>query len=171
MEHDSDYLGGNAVVVDEPGMPWIFRVPAGWEVDTSRVEDGTLVARDAEAESLEYHPNVTLAVRSLPEDFTRVSSEETLRDQASVERTYSEELHGYRLVDLAIHQMGLKHEPAVYRLAMYTDEDQVPLTMAQFISRAQGHQSTLTVTWATPDSRWIGNSQAIASCLERKVSQ
>lgn len=171
MKHDSDYLGGSAVVVDEPGMPWIFRVPEGWDIDTSEAKDGKLAARDAEAESLGYHPNATLVVRPLLEDFSRVSVDETLKDQVSVDSTYREELDGYRLIDLAIQHMGLEHEPAVYRLAMYTNEDEVPVMMAQFISRAQGHQSILTVTWATADSRWIGNSQAIAYCLERKVSQ
>lgn len=167
----SEYLGGNAVVVDEPGVPWILRVPEGWEVDTSGAKDGALVARDSEAESMGFHPNATLMVSSLPEDFTGASIDEALDDQHTVDSYYREELDGYRLVDLAIQHMGLEPEPAVYRLALYNTADEVPVMMAQFISRACGQESTLTVTWATADSRWIGNSQAIAYCLERKVSQ
>ena len=53
MPHDeADYLGGNALVVDEPGMPWVLRIPEGWSVDTSGANDGALVARADQAENV-----------------------------------------------------------------------------------------------------------------------
>lgn len=167
--NDADYLGGNALVVDDPGMPWVLRIPEGWSVDTSGANDGALVARADQAETLGFNPNLTLLTAALPDGFTRMTVEEVLADQCQVDAYYRQEMTGYRLIDLAVQHMGLTPEPAVYRLAMYTTADGVPVTMAQFISRADGQESTLTVTWATADAHWIGNSQAIAYCLKRKI--
>lgn len=170
VPHDSaDCLGGNALVVDEPSMPWVLRVPDGWSVDTAGANEGALVALADQAETSGFTPNLTLLTATLPEGFTRVSVDEVLADQHQVDAYYRQEMTGYRLIDLTVQHMGLTPEPAVYRLAMYTTAEGVPVTMAQFISRANGQESTLTVTWATADAHWIGNSQAIAYCLERKT--
>lgn len=154
--------------IDLAAIPWILRLPAGWEVDPSGEAEGVVVARAAEPESMNFHPNLTLICAPLPEGFTRVSVEETRADQDQVEQHYREEFDDYHLLDLSIEQVGIPAEPAVYRLAMYTGEDGTPVTLAQFITRAHGRETTLSITWATADYQWIGNSQAIAAHLERK---
>ena len=167
MPHDeADYLGGNALSL-------MNRYALGLadpevSVDTSGANDGALVAR-AISRNMGFNPNLTLLTAALPDGFTRMTVEEVLADQHQVDAYYRQEMTGYRLIDLAVQHMGLTPEPAVYRLAMYTTAEGVPVTMAQFISRADGQESTLTVTWATADAHWIGNSQAIAYCLERKI--
>lgn len=164
-------LGGNEVVVSEDGFPWVLRLPQGWEVDVSGAQDGAVVARDSEAESHGFHPNLTLMSSPLPEGFTRASIGEVFADQEVVDQTYANGLDSYRLIHLSEEHMGVHEEPAVYRLAMYLTPERIPVTMAQFISRAAGAETTLTATWATADSRWIGNSQAIAFCLERTANR
>lgn len=167
---DPGFLGGEAILVEEPGLPWILRLPKAWIVDSSGAADGAIVARDAEPRSLGFYPTVTLTATPIPTGFTRTGIQELLEDQRRADQFFEQELVDYRLIDLSVQQLGTNAEPAIYRLAMYVTAEDVPVSMAQFVTRDNGYETTLTVTWATADSHWIGNSQAIATGLEWRMA-
>ena len=161
-------LGEGTQSVEVAEIPWILRLPAGWEVDLAGAADGVIAAREAEPGSMDFHPNLTLICAPLPDGFTGEAVEQTRVDQGLVDQHYRQKFSDYHLVDLSIQNIGRSPEPAVYRLAMYTNGDGTPVMLAQFITRAHGCETTLSLTWATADYQWIGNSQAIAVNLERK---
>lgn len=152
--------------LDLPALGLRLELPSGWQVDDSGLSHGSIVVWDPEDWTGGFTANLVLTQVELTSG-TVTDLARMLAEQQAVEPVLSGELQDYRVLHLGADGLGQPPVPAVHRLAIYTAEPGLPVTMAQWVAPVRGRETTLTFTFPTADSDLgIDGARALAEQLE-----
>lgn len=152
--------------LDLPPLGLRLELPAGWQVDDSGLSHGSIVVWDPEDWTGGFTANLVLTQAELTSG-TVTDLARMLAEQQAVEPVLAGELEDYRVLHLGTDGLGQQPVPAVHRLAIYTAEPGLPVTMAQWVAQVRGRETTLTFTFPTADSDLgIDGARALAGQLE-----
>ncbi|GAA4764388.1 hypothetical protein [Citricoccus nitrophenolicus] len=152
--------------LDLPSLALRLELPTGWRIDDSGLSQGTLIVWDPVDWTGGFQANLVLTQAALTANTTTDLSR-MLVEQQAVEPVLAGELQDYRVLHLGADAMGRPSLPAVHRLSIYTTAPGVPVTMAQWLARSGGLETTLTFTFPTADSGLgIDGARGLAAQLE-----
>lgn len=154
--------------LDLPTLALRLELPGGWQVDDSGLSHGSIVVWDPTDWTGGFQANLVVTQTGLTAS-TTTDLPRMLAEQRAVEPVLAGELQDYRVLHLGADGLGRPPLPAVHRLSIYTTAPGLPVTMAQWVARNGGRETTLTFTFPTADSGLgIDGARALAEQLEWK---
>jgi hypothetical protein len=145
-----------------------LELPAGWVLDDSGRDQGTMVVRAPDGWTDGFRPNLVVT-RSQETADPGLGQHRMLAGQEAVEPILAEQLRDYRLIHLGMESMGRPAVAAVHRLAIYTTAQGLPVTMQQWLAPGSGGEITMTFTFPTADTALgLDGGRALAEQLEWK---
>ena len=121
--------------------------PPEWDFDDSGHEQGIFLAQDPLAWNGQFHPNIAVIQR--PAENPQHTVESLMEEQLQLDRGLADALTDYRILHLDEDHLGVDETPAILRVASYRNEEDVPLTLYQWVAIRAGYEYSFAVTFPT----------------------